>query len=174
MHTRTKYVIFKYSAYVLLMVVLCVMQNTPGLFAIGGIKPMPLIAFAVLLAMWEGELSGGILGAVAGFLCDLYGAEKVGYTALMLFLCCVVVGLLVQSYMRGNLANAFFFTLGAALVIRGISFFFSILLPGHPGELLYLRSTLLPLCIYTALWGLLLYYPVGWLYQTFEQYIEIN
>ena len=172
MHTRTKYVIFKYSSYALLAVVLCVLQNTPGLFSVWGIKPMPLVAFAVLLAMFEGELAGGLFGAFAGFLCDLYGSEKVGYTALMLFLCCVVVGLLVQSYMRCNLPNAFAFTLAAMLVIRGVSFFFMLLLPGHQEAFLYAQHSLLPLCVYTALWGLVLFYPVHMLYSFFEGYIE--
>ena len=160
MNSKTKFVVLKYGFYGLLAVVLCVLQNTPGLFALWGGKPMPVAALAVVVAMLEGELHGGLFGAFSGFLCDLYGSDRMGYTALMLFLCCVAVGLAVQTFMRSTPVNCLFFTFVSMLFIRGISFFFTIFLPGYEGAALFFASSVLPLCVYTALSGLLLYFPL--------------
>ena len=168
MNSKTKFVILKYGVYGLLAVVLCVLQNTPGLFALWGVKPMLAAALAIVVAMLEGEFYGGLFGAFAGFLCDLYGSDSTGYTALMLFLCCVAVGLAVQTFMRSTPFNALLFTFASMVVIRGVSFFFTIFLPGYDGAALFFVSSVLPLCLYTALAGLLFYVPILKFHQAME------
>ncbi len=168
MNSKTKFVIIKYCSYGLLAVVLCVMQNTPGLFALWGIKPMTAAAFAIVVAMFEGEFAGGLFGAFAGFLCDLYSSDKTGYTALMLFVCCVAVGLAVQTFMQPVPANCVLFTFLAMVLIRGVSFFFGFYLPGYEDPGLFFLTGVLPLCLYTALAAFLFYYPVRGLHRAFE------
>ena len=172
MNSKTKYVIFKYGVYCLLAVFLCVMQNTPGLFVVCGVKPMPVAALSVIVAMMDGELAGGLFGAYAGFLCDLYGADKVGYTALMLFVCCVAVGLAVQTFMRPVALNCALFTFLSMLVIRGISFFFVIYIRGVEDAGLFFLTSVLPLCLYTAATGLLLYPLMTRIRMVFEEKIQ--
>ena len=72
----TRYKAAKFAIYVLVLLALTVMQNTPGLFAIMNIKPMLAAAMAISVAMFEGELAGGFMGAFAGFCCDLFSSYQ--------------------------------------------------------------------------------------------------
>lgn len=119
----TRYKAAKFAIYVLVLLALTVMQNTPGLFAIMNIKPMLAAAMAISVAMFEGELAGGFMGAFAGFCCDLFSSYSFGYYTLTLFFFCVTIGLLVQSYMRPVVANAILFTFITMAVIQWIGFF---------------------------------------------------
>lgn len=162
---KDKYPLVKYSIYVLLAVILCIIQNTPDLFVFWGHKPMLLVAMAVTVALFEGELVGGLFGAFAGFMCDLYGGEKVGYTALMLFLCCVLVGLAVQTFMHPSIFNDVLFTFITIVIIRSVSFFFSVILLGHNGASQFFFYEILPMSIYTSIAALLFYVPMWRLHR---------
>ena len=69
---KTHYKLLKFALYLLIGFALCVMQNTPGLFVIGGTKPMLVAAFAAAVAMFEGEFAGAFAGAAGGMLCDVF------------------------------------------------------------------------------------------------------
>lgn len=163
---KDKHPILKYGLYALLAIVLCIVQNTPGFFMLWGYKPMLLVAMSVVIAIFEGELAGGLFGAFAGFLCDLYGGEKVGYTALMLFLCCVLVGLSVQTFMHPSAVNSVLFTFLTMIIIRSVSFFFVIVLPGHNGAGRFFFFEILPIAGYSAIVALLFYIPMRRLHQS--------
>lgn len=62
--------VVKYVTYSLLMLVLYVLQSTPQLFSIAGIKPILVFPFAVAVAMFDKQLAGGLFGLFAGILCD--------------------------------------------------------------------------------------------------------
>ena len=64
--SKTRYKVLKYLLYFLGGVFLCVLQNTPGLFVIAGVKPMLVAALAVAAAMFEGEFAGALCGAAGG------------------------------------------------------------------------------------------------------------
>ena len=167
----TRYKAAKFAIYVLVLLALTVMQNTPGLFAIMNIKPMLAAAMAISIAMFEGELAGGFMGAFAGFCCDLFSSCSFGYYTLTLFFFCVTIGLLVQSYMRPVVANAILFTFITMAVIQWIGFFFSFLLWGYEGAGRYYLYRLLPMCIYTAVSAAPLYYLTRMIHGTFQKKI---
>ena len=127
---KTRYKVLKYLLYFLGGVFLCVLQNTPGLFVIAGVKPMLVAALAVAAAMFEGEFAGALCGAAGGLLCDIFSYYRFGFYALIFFLCCCAVGLLVQNYMRPVATNCFLFTFLTMLFAQSVAFFFTVLRPG--------------------------------------------
>ena len=168
---KNRFVVMKFLLYACIAILLCVIQNTPELLVIGGAKRMLTAAFVVAVAMFEGELAGALMGAFGGMLCDLFSYYRFGYYAVMLFLCCLMVGLLVQGYMRPVVLNCCLFIFGAMLVSQGVAFFFLFLIRGYEGpEVLFLLG-MLPLCFYTALMGIPAFYGVQAMHLWFQKKI---
>ncbi len=168
---KTRFVALKFVVYAAVALLLTVVQNTPGLLLIGSAKPMLTAAFAIAVAMFEGELAGAFAGAFGGFLCDLFSYYRFGYYALMLFICCLMVGLLVQGYMRPVVMNCCLFTFLAMLAAQGVAFFFLFLIRGYEGTNILFLSRMLPLCIYTAAAAVPAFLAVRWLHQRFQRLI---
>ena len=83
MNKRAKIMVVKYVTYSLLILVLYVLQSTPQLFSIAGIKPVLVFPFAVAVAMFDKQLAGGLFGLFAGIPVDfisghLYGGGTAG------------------------------------------------------------------------------------------------
>ena len=53
MNKRAKIMVVKYVTYSLLMLVLYVLQSTPQLFSIAGIKPILVFPFAVAVSTFD-------------------------------------------------------------------------------------------------------------------------
>ncbi|MEG0942879.1 MAG: hypothetical protein RSD74_03370 [Angelakisella sp.] len=168
----TKYKIAKFFSYGVVATLLCVLQNTPGLFAIYGTKPMLVVSFAICVAIFERETAGGLFAVFAGLLCDLFSSYSFGYYALLLFFCCVAVGLLTQGFMRPVAVNAMLFTLVTMVFIQWVGFFFTILIWVEEGAAEYFFGRLLPFCIYTAVMAFPLYYLARVMHLYFEAKIE--
>ena len=84
---------FRYVVYTVIFFLFYVLQNTPSLFSVRGIKPILLIPAAVVFAMYEGEFIGGIFGALAGMLCDMGGFFLFGFDAILTLVFSAVSGL---------------------------------------------------------------------------------
>ena len=89
-----RWYILKYGAYALIAVLLFRLQSIPALLEIGGIRPLPVAALAIVVAIMERELSGVLFGIFCGYLCDLYTVAPMGF--YMLFL--TALGLLAARY----------------------------------------------------------------------------
>ncbi len=162
----------KFGTYFLLAYLLTVLQATPGLFAMGGVRPVLTAGLAVAVAMCEGEFAGGLFAAGAGLLCDFFSYNKLGYNALLFFLCCVVIGLLVQSYMRPVMINCFLFAFLTVTVTESVSFFFRFFIRGVEGAFVLYATRILPMALYTAVAALPIYWLVRRLHDAFEKRME--
>ena len=169
---KTHFKLLKYLLYALIGLLLCVLQNTPGLFVIAGAKPMLVAAFAVAVAMFEGEFAGAFAGAAGGMLCDIFSYYRFGYYALLFFFCCFWVGVLVQSYLKLVPANCCLFTFLTMLLGQFVAFFFTILIRGYEKPGLLFVTQMLPLCLYTALAGIPAFYGVRYLHRRFQILLE--
>lgn len=169
---KNRFVVLKFFLYGCIALALCAVQNTPGLLVIAGTKPMLTAAFVVAVAMFEGEFAGALAGAFGGMLCDFFSYYRFGYYALMLFLCCLLVGLVVQGYMRPVVMNCCLFVFASMLVAQGVAFFFVFLIRGYENpEILFLHG-ILPLCLYTAVTAVPAFYGVRAMHLWFEKKIE--
>ena len=61
-----RWYILKYGAYALMALLLFRLQSIPGLLEIGGVRPLPLAALAVLVAPWSGSCRGYYSAFFAG------------------------------------------------------------------------------------------------------------
>ncbi len=168
---KNRFVVIKFLLYACIAILLCVVQNTPGLLVIGGAKPMLTAAFVVAVAMFEGEFAGALAGAFGGMLCDFFSYYRFGYYCLVFFLCCLAVGLLVQGYMRPVVFNCCLFIFLAMVISQGIAFFFLFLIRGYEGPEVLFTLGILPLCFYTAFMGIPAFYGVQAIHQWFQKKI---
>lgn len=137
-----KLLLQKYCLYGGLLLLLYVLQNTPGFLSFWGVKPLLVLPLVVSIAMAEGELVGGLFGLAAGLLCDSGSLVLFGSNALLYMGSCVLIGLLVIYYMQPSLPNALLFT-GFSLGLRLLFQLFHDLLWGY-GDLglTFLRHSL--------------------------------
>ena len=140
----------KYTVYLTALLILYVLQTTPGLFAIYGIRPMLVVPAAMAIAMYEGEFVGGFYGAFAGLLCDIASNMLFGFNGLFIASFCIVAGLMVIYLMHRNVWNAMLYVFIAMLVRGSLEFFLVYGMWGYDYVWrIYLHHTL-PLIAYTT------------------------
>ena len=167
------YLVCKHVLLVLLLVCAFVLQTTPRLFEIYGVKPNLLVPMAVCIAMYEGDFSGGVYGALAGLLCDLASFTLFGFNGLILLLCGTAVGLLEIYWIRQKLSNALLCAGGALLLRAFLEYFFYFQVWGYDdvGWLL-LRQTL-PTVLYSMVPVPLFYRLFGRFKQYFDEKMKL-
>lgn len=157
---ETKLRIQKMSIYGLTLLLLYILQTTPGFLTLWGIKPLLVLPLAVSIAMMEGELVGGLFGLAAGILCDTSGITIFGINSLLYMGACVCIGLLVIYYMQASRLNSLIFT-GVVLGIRELfEFFFYYVMWGYEDMRLILLKHMLPMIVLTLVVTPLLYWFV--------------
>ena len=162
----------KYTVYALVLLVLYVLQTTPGLFVVFGAKPMLVVPAAIAIAMHEGEFVGGWYGAFAGLLCDIGSSMLFGFNGLLLTFFCVGAGLLVTHLMHCNVWNTMLFTLITMLATGSLEFLFGYGMWGLPNVwMIYVYHTL-PLIAYTTLVAPLLFWLVRKVHRRVQRIIN--
>lgn len=172
MNNKNKIYILKYMTYILLLFFFYVLQTTPHLFEIQGIKPNLVIPIVICIAMLEGEFISGLFGALGGMLCDLSAFSAFGFYAILLLIACTVTGLLVIYLMKNTLTNAVVLSTAALLTIFLLDFFFMFGLWGYEGNSRILLTQTLPCVIYSALTAPLFYLLFSKLFAAFEERVK--
>lgn len=167
-NNRRQVLFKKYLAYSLLFLLLYVLQSTPGLFGVLGVRPVLLIPAAVTLAMYEGGFTGGLFGALAGMLCDLGAFSFYGLYSLLLLCCSAAAGLLVVYLMRRTLRVAMLLTGASALLCGLLRFYFDYVLWGYTGISDIFWEQCVPMTIYTAAVSPLFFY----LFRRMDRHFE--
>ncbi len=147
----------RYLAYTLELLVLFMLQQTPGLLpTLSGVRPVLVRPAAVVMAMFEEEVPAMAFGIVAGLFCDFGLSGALGFHALVLGVLCFFVSLLVQAYMRVNMVTAVLTGLWTMAVTLGgqwlYTYYFHYSLPGYA-----LTHHYVPKFFYTMLFVPLLY-----------------
>lgn len=147
----------RYLAYTLELLVLFMLQQTPGLLpTISGVRPVLVLPAAVVMAMFEEEVPAMAFGIVVGLFCDFGLSGALGFHALVLGVLCFFVSLLVQAYMRVNMVTAVLTGLWTMAVTLGgqwlYTYYFHYSLPGYA-----LTHHYVPKFFYTMLFVPLLY-----------------
>lgn len=119
-----KSVIQKNLFYSLAVFVLYIMQTTPGFLSISGVKPAPLYAAAIAIALFEEPFEGSVYGLTIGLLCDTSGFAFFGFNAFFLGLCCFLAGMLVARIFRPTLATYLLYVLTATFFLLNLLFVF--------------------------------------------------
>jgi len=99
--------LIRYLAYVLELLVLFMLQETPGLLpSIFGARPVLLFPAVVAIAMLEPEVPALLFGVVGGLLCDFGLSGMLGFHALVLGVLCFFISLVIRTYLQNNMATA--------------------------------------------------------------------
>ena len=164
-----RWYILKYGAYALMALLLFRLQSIPGLLEIGGVRPLPLAALAVLVATMERELPGVLFCIFCGYLCDLYTVAPMGYYMFFLTVLGLICGLVIRNYLQPSLSILAGAVLITALFCRVVLFLFRYSLAGVAGAAPVLLRYDLPHAVYSAVLAVPLYYPVRALHRMAEQ-----
>lgn len=164
-----RWYILKYGAYALMALLLFRLQSIPGLLEIGGVRPLPLAALAVLVATMERELPGVLFCIFCGYLCDLYTVAPMGYYMFFLTVLGLICGLVIRNYLQPSLSILAGAVLITAFFCRVVLFLFRYSLAGVAGAAPVLLRYDLPHVVYSAVLAVPLYYPVRALHRMAEQ-----
>ena len=159
----------KYLLYFLALVLLYVLQSTPGFLSLWGVKPFLVIPAAVAIAMYEGEFVGALYGALGGMVCDLGANTFYGFYTITLFLYCTAVGLALIYLMKNDVKSAVLCCLGYVGAMALIEYLFYYLLYAYPGSWQVLLFSLLPRALFTCLLMPLFYLGERYLFQRFDE-----
>lgn len=158
----------KHLCYLVLFFVLYAIQTTPGLFSIGTVKPVWLVAFAVVLAIQEGEFIGALYGTLAGLMWELAAGRSMGAFSFFLLILCFCTAVAFMLYLRATTLNICLTVGIVMLCLCSIDFVFSYWLQGHDGIGRVFLYKVVPTALYTAAIA-----PVcRWLAQKIRQYFS--
>lgn len=162
----------KHMAYIAVLVLLYVLQTTPGFLTVFGVKPNFVIPAAICVAFHEGEFVGGLYGALAGILCDLSGFTLFGFNSIITLACCVAAGLLVIYLLRPTVVN-FVLLVFAALLARGLlEYLFNYWMWGYDNVWMVLVYNTIPTVLYSTAASPLVFYLLAWVSGRFEKRLQ--
>ena len=149
--------LIRYLAYVLELLVLFMLQETPGLLpSIFGARPVLLFPAVVAIAMLEPEVPALLFGVVGGLFCDFGLSGMLGFHALVLGVLCFFISLVIRAYLQNNMATAILTGVWSiGLVVLAQWFFLYFFQYSYPAYALTHRY--LPKYFYTLLFLPLLY-----------------
>ncbi len=155
----------KWAIYAAMILGLYVIQTTPGLLAICGIKPMLLIPLCVSVACFEKPMASGIFGLCCGLFTDAASDYLLGFNALIFMLCCVTISLIHTNFLKSKLPDTLISGIFLLVIQRGLDYFFYYNIWGlDPNGYLFLRQ-FLPGAVYSLLLLLPFHYLIKWIFN---------
>jgi len=157
---ETRLRVQKMSIYALFLLLLYVLQTTPGFLTFWGAKPLLVLPLVVSIAMLEGELVGGLFGLAAGILCDTSAITIFGINSLIYMSACVGIGLLVIYYMQPSRMNSLIFTAIVLIFRQLFEYFFYYVMWDYEDISIILLRHMLPVVLLTLLTTPLMFWIV--------------
>mgnify|MGYP004535712439 CR=1 FL=1 len=151
--------VLRYIAYVIELLVVFILQQTPGLMpTIYGILPTLLLPAVFAVAIFERPVCALFYGVFTGFLLDYGSGSVFGFHALILGLICFLISFLVQDLFHNNFLTAMIMLTIASVLVLLLQWLF-LYLPGGVDSAVYaLYRHYLPRIAYTVVWSPLFYY----------------
>lgn len=124
-----RYQVVRYLAYVLELLVLSMLQQTPGLFPeIFGARPVIVIPAVLAISMYEPPISSMAFGIFGGLLIDFAAGGALGFHALFLAIICYVLAAMCRELIQANLLTmllAGLICVGLMIVLQWAFFYLS-------------------------------------------------
>ena len=103
-----RYRFIRYFAYALELLVLYMIQQTPGFLpSLFGARPILIIPAVLAIAMFEPEIPAMAFGIFGGLLIDFGIGDALGFHGIMLGVACYVISALSANLLRTNLLTSF-------------------------------------------------------------------
>lgn len=132
----SRYQGIRFFAYFLEILVLFMVQETPGLLPpVLGARPVLLIPVALSIAFFETEVSAMAFGVLCGLFLDFGMGTAFGFHGLFLGVMCFLLGALAAELIRTNLLTAMLAGILGIFLLLSIQWLFTYLLYGldYPG-----------------------------------------
>ncbi len=157
--------VIRYLAYTLELLVLFMLQETPGLLPhVYGVRPVLLFPAVVAIALFEEELPAMAFGIVGGLFCDFGLGGALGFHGAILAVLCFLISLQSRSIMQVNLATALLTGLWSIALTICAQWFFLYYFTYSMPEYAFTHHYV-PKYFYTLLFLPLLYFLNRGLYQ---------
>ena len=128
----SRYKGIRFFAYFLEILVLFMVQETPGLMpSVYDVRPTLLIPAALSIAFFESELAGMAFGVLCGLFLDFGMGSAFGFHALFLGILCWLLGCLAAELIRTNLLTAILAGILGIFLMLSIQWFFCYVLYGY-------------------------------------------
>ena len=149
----------RFFAYTIELLVLYVLQETPGLIpAVGLAKPVLVLPAVISIALFEGETAAMVFGVVGGLLIDFGFGSVLGFHALLLAGGCYLISLLAANLFQTNFLSALLVTAVSSAAIFLLQWLFFYVMSGYAYVGYTLLAHYLPLFCYTTAVTPLAYY----------------
>lgn len=159
MTKTTRYKIIRYLAYTLELLIISMVQQTPGLIPeILKTRPVLLIPAVITIAMFESEFTAMIFGMIGGLLIDFAGGGLLGFHALVLAVICYCIGYACINLFKINLFTASLIGFVAVCITILLQWLFFFVLAGYAHCTYALFHHYLPRIVYTFLFVPLSYF----------------
>lgn len=151
--------IIRWCILTLFLLVLFLLQTTPGLLPVlGKAGAMLLIPAVVCIGMFERETAGAFFGLIAGLLWDMASAQPIGFHSIILMCVGCISGLLITHLMRNSLLSGLLLGIVGIVLHTMLYWVFFVLLRGYSGAVTLLYSQFFPSMLYTAFFIPLFYF----------------
>lgn len=152
--------VIRWVLYSLLLVLGFVLQSTLPIY---NWQPFFVIAIACAVSFYEGELSGCIFAAFAGFMQDLATGGLFGFTSIWLVPCCMFVTLFVVNLIHRNVINYLWMTAATLVITQLMELLFKHILWRNPDLDIIILQYMLPSVVVTIPSSALIYLVVKFL-----------
>lgn len=169
---QKKAVFLKYLIDVMVILALFVMQNTPGMMEIAGLRPSFLLSAAVFFSMYEGEFAGAILAMVCGLFWDFGTGGLTGSNAILFLILGVGIGLLTTHFLRCTLGTALMLCSGATMIQTMVNFTFTYLIWNQAKSWMFLLTKLLPAALYSIALSPLIFLLIRFVFKKFQMILH--
>lgn len=159
MSDKSRMKTIRFFAYSIELLVLFVLQETPGLIPeIYAARPVLVLPAAISIAMFEGETAAMAFGLAGGLLIDFGIGNVLGFHGLLLAVGCYVISLIAANLFQTNFISALLLTVAASFVTFSLQWVFFVVLRGYEHVGYALWAHYLPLFCYTMAVMPLAYY----------------
>lgn len=153
------YKVIRYFGYALELLVVFILQETPGLIpAFSGVRPVLLVPAAISIALFEEETPSMLFGLAGGLLTDFGYGGILGFHGLMLAAACYAVSLIAANLMRTNFLTAMLVGVVTSALSAFLQWVFFYVPYGYADPVYALYAHYLPIFCYTAAVTPLAYY----------------
>ncbi|HJB26828.1 MAG TPA: rod shape-determining protein MreD [Firmicutes bacterium] len=166
--SKKKAIFLKYLIYAIIILALFVMQNTPGMMEIAGIRPSFLLSAAVLFAMYEGEFEGAILAMVCGLFWDFGSGGLTGANAILFLILGVGIGLLTTHLLRRTIGTALLCCAVSILIQMLVNFTFTYFIWNQAHSGMFLLTQMLPAALYSIVLSPLVFLLIRFVFEKFQ------
>ncbi len=165
----------RYITYIALILINFILQTT--LFhkiEIVDITPNTMVILIVSFAFMRGEIEGGFIGFVSGFLVDSFFGQFLGLNAFIGLVTGFLCGKIFNEFYKNSIFIPFFLTLFFNIFYEFLFFFFNAFLQGHPNIMPFLKIIIIPEALYTSILSFLIYRILFILNKKLEKYDRKN